>query len=77
MDIKRFAQMIQECDNIVFFGGAGVSCASGIPDFGSSDGLYSAETEQGERPEEMLHISYLQRKPKEFFEYYKSSGDFH
>jgi NAD-dependent deacetylase len=71
LDIVK--SIVDEAERVVFFGGAGVSCASGIPDFRSSDGLYSAETEHGERPEEMLHISYLQRKPKEFFEYYKSS----
>ncbi len=71
--IERLKKIIAESENIVFFGGAGVSCASGIPDFRSSDGLYSAETEYGEAPEEMLHIRYMQRKPKEFFEYYKSN----
>ena len=71
-DIEMLKKIIAESKNIVFFGGAGVSCASGIPDFRGSEGLYSAETEYGESPEKMLHISYMQRKPKGFFEYYKS-----
>ena len=40
-EIKKFLQMVQESDNIVFFGGAGVSTESGIPDFRSVDGLYN------------------------------------
>ena len=39
-DVERLGQMIEDSDNIVFFGGAGVSTESGIPDFRSVDGLY-------------------------------------
>ena len=72
-ETEKLKKIIAESENIVFFGGAGVSCASGIPDFRSSSGLYSCETEHGESPEEILHIRYLQRKPAEFFRYYKSN----
>ena len=51
MDIKKFAQMIQECDNIVFFGGAGVSTESGVKDYRSEDGLYNTVKEYGVSPE--------------------------
>ena len=40
-NIDKFVQLVQESDNIVFFGGAGVSTESGIPDFRSPDGLYN------------------------------------
>ena len=40
-NIDKFVQLVQESDNIVFFGGAGVSTESGIPDFISPDGLYN------------------------------------
>ena len=40
-DVRRLAEIIDESDNIVFFGGAGVSTESGIPDFRSVDGLYN------------------------------------
>ena len=40
-NIEKFLEMVQESDNIVFFGGAGVSTESGIPDFRSVDGLYN------------------------------------
>lgn len=62
--------IIEKGEKIVFFGGAGVSCASGIPDFRSSSGLY-AEKAGEDRPEEMLSDWYLHRYPEKFFAYYK------
>ena len=41
--IQQFKQLVNKCDNIVFFGGAGVSTESGIPDFRSKDGLYNQQ----------------------------------
>lgn len=57
--------MINECENIVFFGGAGVSTASGIPDFRGSRGLYK------KAPEYLLSYSYYKKHPDKFFELYK------
>ena len=70
---ERLKIIITEGKNIVFFGGAGVSCASGIPDFRGSEGLYKAKTAYGATPEEMLHISYMRRNPRAFYDYYKSN----
>lgn len=55
--IKRLQQMIAESENIVFFGGAGVSTESGIPDFRSVDGLYHQQYEYP--PEEIISHSFL------------------
>lgn len=56
-------------DNIVFFGGAGVSTESGIPDFRSVDGLYSQKYEYP--PEEILSHSFFERRPEEFYRFYR------
>ena len=73
-DIEKLKKIIAEGKRIVFFGGAGVSTASGIPDFRGSKGLYTeAGDEYDAPPEVMLHINYAQRKPKEFYSYYKKN----
>lgn len=72
-DIKKLKKIVSEAERIVFFGGAGVSCASGIPDFRSSSGLYSERDKYGEAPEKILHINYAQRNPELFYEYYKEN----
>ena len=71
MDIKRFAQMIQECDNIVFFGGAGVSTESGVKDYRSEDGLYNTVKEYGVSPEEILSHSFFFQHPDVFYDFYR------
>lgn len=63
---------MKESRSIVFFGGAGVSTESQIPDFRSSDGLYQAESEFSHRPEEMLSHDFLMNQPETFFRYYRS-----
>ena len=60
---------VDEARRIVFFGGAGVSTESGIPDFRSVDGLYHQKFKYP--PETMLSHSFFERKPEEFFEFYK------
>ncbi len=62
-------EMIAECNNIVFFGGAGVSTASGIPDFRSVDGLYRQKYEYP--PETVLSHSFFLRKTEYFYKFYR------
>ncbi|MBQ5755048.1 MAG: NAD-dependent protein deacylase, partial [Oscillospiraceae bacterium] len=61
--------LIEKSSNIVFFGGAGVSTESGIPDFRSVDGLYSQKFDYP--PETMLSHSFFIRHPEEFFRFYR------
>ena len=61
---------IEESGNIVFFGGAGVSTESGIPDFRSTDGLYSQQYDYP--PETIISHSFYVKKPKEFYRFYKN-----
>lgn len=72
-NIDALCDILRESDNIVFFGGAGVSTASGIPDFRSSDGLYSKKLSKHFTPEEAVSHSFFVRHPEDFFEFYKSS----
>lgn len=67
-DIKILQKLIDESENIVFFGGAGVSTASGIPDFRSKDGLYNLNYKYP--PEEILEHNFFMNNPKEFYEFY-------
>ncbi|MDO5135929.1 MAG: NAD-dependent protein deacylase [Eubacteriales bacterium] len=67
--IKRLQELIDKYDNLVFFGGAGVSTESGIPDFRSQDGLYNQKYDYP--PETILSHSFFMRKPEEFFRFYK------
>lgn len=62
---KEFKEIIENSNNIVFFGGAGVSTESGIPDFRSAKGLYSHS------PEYLISRTYFNRDKKGFFEFYK------
>lgn len=61
--------MISNCRHIVFFGGAGVSTESGIPDFRSEDGLYSEQ--YSHPPETILSHDFFLDKPEEFFRFYR------
>lgn len=68
-ELKTLKKWIEESDNIVFFGGAGVSTESGIPDFRSEDGLYHQEYQYP--PETIISHSFYQRNPEEFYRFYK------
>lgn len=68
-NIEQFLKMIDESDNIVFFGGAGVSTESGIPDFRSVDGLYNQKYDYP--PETILSHSFYVRKMEEFYRFYR------
>ena len=67
--IKQFKQLVEDSDNIVFFGGAGVSTESGIPDFRSKDGLYNQHYKFP--PEEILSHTFFMINTKDFYEFYK------
>ena len=68
-EIRRLKDIIDHTDNIVFFGGAGVSTESGIPDFRSVDGLYHQEWD--DPPETIVSHTYYVRKPEKFFKFYR------
>ncbi|MBE7009286.1 MAG: NAD-dependent protein deacylase [Ruminococcaceae bacterium] len=69
-EIKKLKEIIDGTDNIVFFGGAGVSTESGIPDFRSVDGLYHQQWD--EPPETILSHTYYVRYPEKFFKFYRA-----
>ena len=68
--LQQLQDMISECDNIVFFGGAGVSTESGIPDFRSVDGLYHQQYDYP--PETILSHTFYRRNPEEFYRFYRN-----
>lgn len=68
-EIERLQELIDKYDNIVFFGGAGVSTESGIPDFRSVDGLYNQKYDYP--PETILSHTFFMRKPEEFYKFYQ------
>lgn len=67
--IEEFKQLVKNSNNIVFFGGAGVSTESGIPDFRSKDGLYNQKYKYP--PEEILSHTFFIRNTEEFYKFYK------
>ena len=67
--IGKFKQLVEESNNIVFFGGAGVSTESGIPDFRSKDGLYNQKYKYP--PEEILSHTFFMNYTEEFYEFYR------
>ena len=68
-ELEKLRQWIRESDNIVFFGGAGVSTESGIPDFRSVDGLYNQKWAYP--PETILSHTFFERDPEEFYRFYR------
>ena len=66
---EMLKQMIDSSNNIVFFGGAGVSTESGIPDFRSVDGLYHQKYDHP--PETILSHTFYRRNPEEFYRFYR------
>lgn len=68
-NVDKFIDMVQHSDNIVFFGGAGVSTESGIPDFRSVDGLYNQKYKYP--PETILSHSFYVSQPEEFYRFYR------
>ncbi|AWK50139.1 NAD-dependent protein deacylase [Clostridium beijerinckii] len=70
--IENLTQIIKDSNNIVFFGGAGCSCESGIPDFRSSNGLFNEKLNITFTPEQLVSHTFYIRYPQEFFRFYKS-----
>ncbi len=67
--LEKFKEIINKSDNIVFFGGAGVSTESGVPDFRSQDGLYNEKYDVP--PETMLSHEYFVNHTEKFFDFYR------
>ncbi len=67
--INQLQKIIDQCNSIVFFGGAGVSTESGIPDFRSVDGLYNQKYKYP--PEEILSHTFFVKKTAEFYDFYR------
>ena len=68
-EVERLQELIDQYDNIVFFGGAGVSTESGIPDFRSQDGLYNQKYDYP--PETILSHTFFMGHPEEFYRFYQ------
>ncbi len=68
--VAKLKELVENSHNIVFFGGAGVSTESGIPDFRSADGLYHQQWRYP--PEVILSHSFYESKPEEFFRFYRA-----
>ena len=68
--IKQLQKIVDDHDNIVFFGGAGVSTESGIPDFRGVDGLYHQQYQYP--PETIISHSFYRQNPQEFYRFYKN-----
>lgn len=66
---KRLSALVEKARRIVIFGGAGVSCESGIPDFRSQDGLYNQQYAYS--PEEILSHHFFMQNPEEFYRFYR------
>ena len=71
--IVKLAEIIKNSKNTVFFGGAGVSTESNIPDFRSEKGLYAAEQKYGASPEDLISRRCYNTNPQLFFRYYKEN----
>jgi NAD-dependent deacetylase len=71
MNFNELKQILKQSDNIVFFGGAGTSTESGIPDFRSTDGLYNSSNGGKYAPEEILSRDFFLKHTKEFYEFYR------
>ena len=71
--IKQLQEIIDISENIVFFGGAGVSTESGIPDFRSERGIFKSLEKYGDTPENLVSHTYYMDHTEEFFNYYKDN----
>ncbi len=69
--IQQLRELIDQSNNIVFLGGAGVSTESGIPDFRSGDGIYNQDSGLAYRPVDVISHSFFMEHPEEFYDFYK------
>lgn len=72
-EIRKLQDAINHAQKIVFFGGAGVSTESGIPDFRSAEGLFQQDTGLTYHPEDLVSSWFLKENPEGFFDYYFSN----
>jgi len=72
-EISKLTEILKDSQNIVFFGGAGVSTASNIPDFRSSNGIFSKKLNRNISPEQAVSHSFLMMHPDEFYDFYKKN----
>ena len=70
-NIEKLKELIDSHNNIVFFGGAGVSTESDIPDFRSATGLFSEKLNRNFSPEQLVSHTFFMRYPEDFFKFYK------
>ena len=70
-EIEKLTQILRDSNNIVFCGGAGCSCESGIPDFRSASGLWNEKLKINLTPEQLVSHTMFMKYPKEFFEFYR------
>lgn len=70
-EIRLLTEILRDSHSLVFFGGAGVSTESGIPDFRSADGLYSEKYKAVFSPEELVSHTFYEEYPEEFFSFYR------
>lgn len=68
--IQDFKKAIEDSQRIVFFGGAGVSTESGIPDFRSANGIFMQETHSHYRPEEVISAGFFEQYPQVYFDFH-------
>ncbi len=73
MKYGQLAEWLETADHTVFFGGAGVSTESGIPDFRSENGIYKALEKYGRSPETLLSHSFFELRPDVFYRYYREN----
>lgn len=71
MNIEKLVEIIKKSNNIVFFGGAGVSTESNIPDFRSSSGLFNEKLNKNFTPEQLVSHTFFNKYTEDFFKFYK------
>ncbi len=71
-EIEKLVNILADSYDIVFFGGAGVSTESGIPDFRSAEGLWNEKLKIQLTPEQLVSHTYFEKYPSEFFEFYRA-----
>lgn len=71
MSLERLKEIVEESEHIVFFGGAGVSTESGIPDFRSSNGLYNQKLNRSFTPEQLVSHTFFMKYTQDFYDFYR------